>query len=223
MRKIGGLLGRSPWGPLYEHMVKASECAERLMGLMDAFCRGDRQEVSEIGQQIIELEHEADQIKSDIRSHLSRSLLSSLDRADALALLQEQDPIADRCEEVARWMMARTTRVPDAVGTSLRDLAGNALDTVRQSGAIVQKLRDMSEMDPLEEDRQLLHDDIDRLHRVDQVAERQVQDLEAAIFRHESEMDPTSLWLLLQIGEAIGRVPHHAVNVVEAALRLRSE
>lgn len=71
---IGGVLGRSPFGPIHEHMMKADDCLKVLKPLMESFLKGDYEKIAEHSKRISELEHEADMIKSVIKKNLSKSL-----------------------------------------------------------------------------------------------------------------------------------------------------
>lgn len=105
MKTIGGVLGRSPFGPMHEHMMKVNNCLKMLRPLIEHFLKGDYQKVADCSKRISKLEHEADMIKVVIKKSLSRSLFVSMERADILSCLKEQDGIADSCEDVARGLV----------------------------------------------------------------------------------------------------------------------
>ena len=94
MRRIGGLLGRSPFGPLYEQMVKVTGAVEELPRLAGSLARGDGDAASEAVERIRRIEREADDVKSAIRDHLSNSMFTSVDRAETLHLVSCIDSIA---------------------------------------------------------------------------------------------------------------------------------
>ena len=220
MRKIGGILGRSPWGPLHEHLLKVSECADLLGSLLDAFCRGQMSDVQELAEKIISIEREADGIKNEIRSHLSKSFFSAIDRSDAMTVLREQDPIADRCEDVARLLSARETRVPEGLVDPITSLASQMTKTVGRAKVVLKRLRDLAESEPSKEEIEALHAEEAGVHESEDATEESLNNMTRAIFAHESEMDPMSVWVLLRACEGVAEVADHAENAVEAVLRL---
>ena len=80
MAWIDKLVGRSPIGPMQEHMRAAVACAREVIPLVDAMAAGDGAAIREQRAKIDSLEHEADDIKNEIRSHLPRRLMLAMER-----------------------------------------------------------------------------------------------------------------------------------------------
>ncbi|RCL59295.1 MAG: DUF47 family protein, partial [Pseudomonas sp.] len=68
------LFGRSPIGPMQQHMAKSHECAANLVPLFQAVMAEDWEKVEQIQQQMAQLENEADKLKKSVRQHLPKSL-----------------------------------------------------------------------------------------------------------------------------------------------------
>ena len=100
MRSILRIFGRSPFVPLQMHMEKVAECVEQVPVILAAYREHDTAGVLEMANAISKTEHEADQIKHDIRNNLGRSLFLPVARADLLRVLNIQDSIANRAENV---------------------------------------------------------------------------------------------------------------------------
>ena len=64
---IANLFGASPVRPLQKHMAKVVECASQLEPLFDAVVRADAPGVNKVQERIVVLEHEADDLKHDLR------------------------------------------------------------------------------------------------------------------------------------------------------------
>ena len=101
MSWIDKLVGRSPIGPMQEHMRAAVECASQVAPLIDAMARGDDEAIASRRADIDRLEHKADELKHDIRSHLPRRLMLAMERRDMLDILDCQDSIADTAQDIA--------------------------------------------------------------------------------------------------------------------------
>ena len=87
MSWIDKLVRQSPIEPIQKHMHVAVLCAREILPLIDAMAEGDDDAIRERRAEIDRLEHEADSIKHDIRSHLPRRLLMAIDRRTILEIL----------------------------------------------------------------------------------------------------------------------------------------
>jgi len=201
-------------------MVKVSECAELLERLIRDFCAGSKAELDGVAEEIFEREREADKIKNRIRDHLSKSFFSAIDRSDALMVLREQDPIADECENVARLLVCRKTQVSESLVEPVTGLASKVVDTVSRSREVLAKLREVAESEPSKEDIQSLGRLADEVHECERWVETYLLRSMKAVFLCESEMDPLSVLVLVQMCERMAQVAHHAENSVEALQRL---
>lgn len=104
MYTIAKLFGKSPFAPLQTHMEKVAECIALLPILFEALATGNFDKINEIAKKISKLEHEADQIKNDIRNHLPKSIFLPIDRGALLEILALQDSLADQAEDIAVTM-----------------------------------------------------------------------------------------------------------------------
>ena len=66
MAWIEKLVGRSPIGPMQEHMRASVTCAREILPLIEAMAAGDDQAIQQCRADIDRLEHEADTIKNEI-------------------------------------------------------------------------------------------------------------------------------------------------------------
>lgn len=101
MLTIAKLFGKSPFAPLQTHMEKVHSCVILLDNLFVALKEKNYEKVKEIGLNISKKEHEADQTKNDIRTHLPKSLFLPIDRSVFLEILSLQDSFANTAEDIA--------------------------------------------------------------------------------------------------------------------------
>lgn len=83
---------KSPFAGLLEHMDKVKECVTILEEALVKYYRGDIDNFSDPANKISELEHEADLIKGNIRSHLPSSILMPVDKKYFIWLLRSRMP-----------------------------------------------------------------------------------------------------------------------------------
>ncbi|MGD2168865.1 MAG: TIGR00153 family protein [Chlamydiota bacterium] len=101
MYTIAKLFGKSPFAPLQTHMEKVAECIALVPLLFESLLSGSLKKIEETSKKISKLEHEADQIKNDIRNHLPKSIFLPIDRGALLEILALQDSLADQAEDIA--------------------------------------------------------------------------------------------------------------------------
>jgi predicted phosphate transport protein (TIGR00153 family) len=145
MSVISDLFGRSPIRPMQKHMEVASECARAIKPVLDAMARGDMDALDRGRAVVDELEHRADELKHEIRSHLPKRLLMAVERRDMLEILDSQDSIADVTQDVAELAALRRMTTPEALRGPLAALAEAALATCSQSESVINELDQLVE------------------------------------------------------------------------------
>jgi len=133
LRSVTDIFGYSPFEPLRQH----AEICGRAVGLLQkqfhAYRRGNFAEVERLREEIDELEHEADKIKTEIRSHVTRSLMLSVDRNDLLNFLKVQDDIINYCEHVGHMLTFRIVKTaPEDIWDEFDILLAKIMETVNE-------------------------------------------------------------------------------------------
>ena len=145
MAWIDKLVGRSPVGPMQEHMRAAVTCAREIIPLVEAMASGDGKAISERRAQIDKLEHEADHIKNEIRSNLPRRLMLAMERRDMLEILDAQDSIADVTQDIAELADQRGMQLPTGLAGPVRDLAARVVAACEQGERVINELDELVE------------------------------------------------------------------------------
>lgn len=137
------LFGRSPIGPMQQHIAKAHECAANLVPFFEAVMAEDWTRVEQVQQEMSRLEHEADKLKKSVRLHLPKSLFLPVPRSDLLELLSVQDKVANRAKDIAGLMLGRQMSIPQALQPLMASYVQRSVD------ASAQALKAMNELDEL--------------------------------------------------------------------------
>lgn len=145
MRSIAKLFGKSPFVPLQSHMDKVEQCVDKAVEVLEAFLRGDHQTVAVMAEEVSSLEHEADQIKHDIKNHLPRSLFLAVDREQLLEILSTQDSLADKAENLAVLLTLKTTTVSEALKDDLKAFIDKNVEAFRAVRRIITELNRLLE------------------------------------------------------------------------------
>lgn len=145
MSLLGSIFGRSPVRPTQQHMKTVVECAREVLPLVEAMVAGDHEAVSRHREEICRLEHEADSIKHEIRSHLPKRLFMAMERRDLLEILDYQDSIADVAQDIAELADMRSMTVPVILREPLLDLVGKVIVTCEEAEAVINELDELLE------------------------------------------------------------------------------
>ena len=145
MSMITELFARSPVRPMQKHMAAAVACAREIVPLIDAMCEGDLDKIAICRTKIDALEHKADELKHDIRGHLPKRLFMAIERRDMLEILDFQDSIADRAQDLAELAAMRGMVLPEALQEPVRCLARAVVKTCEQAETVVNELDELVE------------------------------------------------------------------------------
>lgn len=207
------LFGRSPIGPMQQHMAKAHECAANLLPFIEASMAGDWNQAEQIQQQMARLEQEADKLKKDVRLNLPKSLFLPVPRSDLLELLSVQDKVANRAEDIVGLMLGRQMQVPAALQVLMRQYVARTVD------ASAQALRAMNELDELLEtgfagrEAKLVETLVEELGQIEQDTDRLQVEMRRGLFALEKDLPPVDVMFLYQIIDWIGDVADRAQRV----------
>jgi predicted phosphate transport protein (TIGR00153 family) len=143
MSFIANLFGHSPIRPMQKHIEAAVACAREVLPLFEAMAAGDAEAVKQRRAEIDRLEHEADGIKNEIRSHLPKRLLMAVERRDMLEILDAQDSIADVAQDIAQLADQRGMSLPAPLREPLLELVRRVLRACDQAARIVNELDEL--------------------------------------------------------------------------------
>ena len=207
------LFGRSPIGPMQQHIAKAHECAANLVPFFEAVMAEDWAKVEQVQQEMSRLEHEADKLKKSVRLHLPKSLFLPVPRSDLLELLSVQDKVANRAKDIAGLMLGRQMAIPQALQPLMRTYVQRSVD------ASAQALKAMNELDELLEtgfagrEAVLVETLIEELGSIENDTDRLQIEVRRNLFKLEKDLPPVDVMFLYQIIDWIGDVADRAQRV----------
>lgn len=207
------LFGRSPIGPMQQHIAKAHECAANLVPFFEAVMAEDWAKVEQVQQEMSRLEHEADKLKKSVRLHLPKSLFLPVPRSDLLELLSVQDKVANRAKDIAGLMLGRQMAIPQPLQPLVRTYVQRSVD------ASAQALKAMNELDELLEtgfagrEAVLVETLIEELGSIENDTDRLQIEVRRNLFKLEQDLPPVDVMFLYQIIDWIGDVADRAQRV----------
>jgi hypothetical protein len=207
------LFGRSPIGPMQQHIAKAHECAANLVPFFEAVMAQDWTQVAQVQQEMVRLEKEADKLKKSVRLHLPKSLFLPVPRSDLLELLSVQDKVANRAKDIAGLMLGREMAIPAELQPLIRTFVQRTVD------ASAQALKAMNELDELLEtgfggrEAKLVETLVEELDDIEDDTDRLQIEVRRALFKLEKDMPAVDVMFLYQIIDWVGDVADRAQRV----------
>ena len=212
MSIIGSLFGRSPIRPMQRHMAAAVSCAREVIPLVDAMVAGDLAAVAQHRQRIVELEHAADEIKHEIRSHLPKRLLMPVERRDMLEILDRQDSIADVAQDIAEMAEMREMIAPEPLKAPLVELTARVIVTCTQAEDVINQLDELIETGFGHNEVAKVEEMIARLNALESETDALAERAQRQLFAIEDELGVgTYFWY--QLIKWIANMADHAEKV----------
>jgi len=212
MSIISKLFGKSPFEPLYQHMVKVKECVDLVRPLMDAVLQGETKKVKEIAKKIFKAEHYADMVKKEIRSHLPKSIFLPVARGDLLRFLKEQDNIADSAEDLAVLLTLRKTTVPEEMKEDLKDFVNKVLETYEKAMSVSSEIKLLAETSFGGAEAHKVTELIEQVKVKEWEADKAQMNTAKKLFSIEEKLDPVSVVMWMNILKELGTLANHAEN-----------
>ncbi len=145
MTLLGSLFARSPVRPLQEHMRAAVACAQEVLPLFEDMAAQRTDQLAARRARIDELEHDADRIKNEIRSHLPKRLFMAFERRDMLEILDFQDSIADVAQDIAELVDLRQMTLPPELREPILALVRRVIAACEQAERVIGELDELVE------------------------------------------------------------------------------
>ena len=210
---LNSLFGQSPIKPMQQHMRTAVSGAQLLLPFFEAAIAGDWEKGADIRQQIADIEHQADDLKKDIRLHLPKSLFLPVPRTDLLELLTMQDKIPNRAKDIAGLMLGRKMAIPAQMAASMLGYVRSAIEACEHAQTAIQELDELVEMGFAGRELALVESLIQRLDDAEYQADKLQISVRDQLFAIERELFPVDVMFLYQIIDWVGDLADRAHGV----------
>ena len=220
---ILGMFAQSPFSALQEHMDLGKEVAMALQNFLGSASVSDWGKASQYRQEIIDLEHAADDIKNQIRTHLPKSLFMSVSREDLLDLVYTMDGIPNTAKDISGIMIGRQMEIPNQIAEQFSSFTKTAIKAAKQASEAIQKVDEVRRGGFNSNDTDLLQDLVAGLDQL----EHDNDELEAALRNHfftiEKDFPPVDVMFLYDIINRIGSLADISKTVGHILTRLVSK
>lgn len=210
---IAALFGKSPFKPLQQHMRIVTECVAEVPGLFQALVEGDAAALEAQKNKIFAKEHEADDLKNDLRGHLPKSLLMPVDRRDLLEVLGMQDSIADVAQDIAGLLVERRMEVPADMAEPLMKLVARCVDACGQAHKIIEEIDELVEMGFRGREADQVEAMVEELNKIEDDTDIIGMALARTLFAQEDSLKPVSVMFWYQLIQWVGDLADYAEKV----------
>ena len=193
---LSGIFASSPIGPLQKHMERVVECVQQLTPFMEAVLDGDTERRHAITQDIIRLEHKADDLKKELRLHLPTSLFMPIDRRDMLEILSMQDEVAGVTRDLSGMMDARSMTIPEPMGSGFLELARTCVQACEQAHTAIQELDELIETGFDNAERTRIGGMLNELDAIEHWTDEQAAALAGTLMALEDDLPPVQAMFL---------------------------
>ena len=207
------MFGHSPIKPIQEHMAKALQCANELIGFFEAVLEDDWQKAKACQEEIKALENEADVLKKNLRVHLPKSLFMPVPRSDLLELLSMQDKIANSAKDIAGLMLGRKMTIPAAIAPAMLDFVKESVVTAKRALTAIQELDELLEAGFSGREIHLIETLIRELDEQEHKTDILQVAIRAQLFKLEDQLPPVNVMFLYKIIDRIGELADRAQKV----------
>ena len=207
------LLRQSPFKPVQQHMRVVSRCVEKIPALFDAMIKKDQEQIEALAVTIGELESEADSIKNEFRIHMPKRVLFAVARRDLLALIQQQDIIADTAEKIGQIVTQRVMEVPESIEDHLLNLVQRTTAICSQAAAMIEQLDELLAVGFGGKQSDLVAEMITNVKRDEHNIDVLISDLNRTLFSIEDQLKPVSVMFWYKLIDLIGEISNQAENM----------
>ena len=199
--------------PLENHVNIAYKATNKLRAFVDAVIAGDWDEATHIREEITDLEHEADDLKKEIRMRLPKSLFMPVPREDLLELLLVQDRMANLAKDISGLMLGRKMAIPEAIREPFVEFVQRNVDAAKQARKSVRELDELFASGFRGAEAKLVESLLDELDAIETDTDDRQAALRWALYEVEKKYDPIDMMFLYKIIEMTGEIADMAERV----------
>lgn len=219
---IRELFNESPFEPLRHHMDKVKECVDLVPGMFERVRAGDYDGLEELTRRIYKIEHEADEIKNQIRRTIPKSFFLPVYRGDLLGYLKLQDDIADSVENLAVQLTIKKLALPEQISDAVTEYVVKVLKVYEYVYRTTDMLRTLVKSGMEGDAADQILDVVAKADHAEWETDKAQFDLAKKLFALEDEIRATDIFLWSGIFQELGRLANYAEKTGDRLRRMLS-
>lgn len=210
---IFSLFSRSPLRPLQEHMAKVHHCVEQLLPFVKETFHRNWGAAAQFQHKISALEHEADDLKRQIKLHLPTSLFLPVNRSDLLEMLERQDRIANKAKDIAGLILGRELAFPEQLSEQIINFLKRSIEASAKANEAIHELDNLLETGFYGREVKLVEKMLDSLDHLEHETDEMQVMIRHDLFMLEKDLSPIDAMFMYKIIEWIGDLADRAQAV----------
>jgi predicted phosphate transport protein (TIGR00153 family) len=213
MTNLFNLFGPSPIKPIEQHMHKVYQCVKQLTSFFEHAFEKNWDDALSIKNAIVVMEHEADAIKRDLRSHLPTGLFLPVARSDLLELIRVQDRIANRSKHIADLVLSRKMNIPVSLLLNFKKFLSTSIEAVHQACRAINELDGLLESGFSGNELAIVDEMVKHLDDLEHKTDQELSDIRHEIFLMEQQIPTIEVIFLYKLMQWVGDLADYAQSV----------
>jgi predicted phosphate transport protein (TIGR00153 family) len=200
----------SPFVQMHEHSKKVHECVELLRPLVNALLAEDYEKIEELHNVMSKTEHEADQIKTELRDKITDLYFLSVGRHELSQFLAYQDDVADAAEDFAVVLLLRKTKFPEELKADFLVFVNQVISVSEQLMGVAEELSTLAEAAFTGKEAQDVLKAIEKIGEEEWKADRLERKFARHFYSMEEKIDPITILFLDKYCQTLSLVSNNA-------------
>ena len=207
------IFGNSPVAPLQRHIDKVISCVEHLVPYFKATFANDWPLAIQVQDELVQLEGEADQLKSELILKLPTGLLMPVDRRDILETLDSQDIIANLAKDISGLVLGRKLTVPSDIQQLYLVFLDRCIDAAKLAKKAINELDELVVTGFQGDEATRVQEMIKTLHEIETETDKIQIKLRAEFYKIEDSMSAVDVIFIYKIIEMTGLIANAAQGI----------
>ena len=186
---------------------------KHLTPLIEGMIESDQKKILAAQKEIVDGEHDADEMKKELRTHLPKGLFMPIDRRDVLDVLLRQDTIVNQAKDVASLITGRNMTLPKEMNAPFLEFTNLCIETVKQALHIINKLDELVETGFRGLEVEYVEELLVKLGDTESETDTMQEALRQTLFKLESTLGPVDVIFTYRLIDWVGNVADNAERV----------
>ena len=207
------LIKKSPFGPIQAHMLVSKASVKELINFLQSAINLDWNKATESRKIISDLENEADALKAETRSLLTKSLFLAVPREDILDLIKLADDIPNTVKDISGLIIGRQMEIPSEITSSFLLFAKEAATITETAGEAVDYIDELFQFSFGGNAAIKMQQLLEQLDSLENKNDQSEINLRGELFSIERDLPPVNVIFLYDIINKIGELSDRAEQV----------
>jgi predicted phosphate transport protein (TIGR00153 family) len=200
----------SPFIQLHEHAKKVHECVELIRPLTDALLAEDYEKIEKLHNVISKTEHEADEIKTELRDKIAKLYFLSVGQHEISRFLAYQDDIADAAEDYAVVLLLRKTKIPQELKADFITFVEQVISVSELLMNLESEISTLAEAAFTGEEAENVLEGIKKIGEEEWKADRLERKFARHFYSMEDKLDPITIMFLDKYCKRLSAISNNA-------------